>query len=224
MRHIWPGSSPFRSVKTGSSKWASGAEQAGNNRVTVNENTSGTITVFKYPNPSLYNQIKYFAVSRDSAGRVHTRFPNEGSFAGIRWRGRRGEGFAWLRDWKTRQRWDSTDLPVPVTTYVSPKRYGLTVTVVDVAPPGGGAFVREFWVKRSRHSPVRSGWITYFANFNAVANHIPLLPIADWCSPGSDQHAAYDAATHAIVNSWTGTDNATGEQRSLPVPLGFDRP
>jgi hypothetical protein len=40
--------------------------QAGNNRVTVNENAAGTITVFKYPNPSLYNQIKYFAVSRDA--------------------------------------------------------------------------------------------------------------------------------------------------------------
>src|SRR3954465_4477794 len=57
--------------------------QAGNNRVTVNENGAGTITVFKFPNPSLYNQIKYFTVSRDAKGVVHTRFPNEGSFAGI---------------------------------------------------------------------------------------------------------------------------------------------
>src|SRR5438105_6550732 len=56
--------------------------QAGNNHVTVNENAAGTITVFKYPNPSLYNQIKYFAVSRDDKGVVHTRFPNEGSFLG----------------------------------------------------------------------------------------------------------------------------------------------
>src|SRR6059058_6621912 len=96
--------------------------QAGNNRVTVNENAAGTITVFKYPNPSLYNQIKYFAVSRDGAGRVHTRFPNEGSFAGIRWTTRRGTGFAWVRDWRTTQGWDSSDLPVPVTRYRSPKR------------------------------------------------------------------------------------------------------
>src|SRR6476469_7696923 len=51
--------------------------QAGNNRVTVNENATGTITVWKYPNPSLYNQIKYFAASRDAKGQVHTRFPNE---------------------------------------------------------------------------------------------------------------------------------------------------
>src|SRR3954470_12003746 len=53
--------------------------QAGNNRGPVTENAAGTTTVFKYPNPSLYNQIKYFAVSRAGAGRVHTRFPNEGS-------------------------------------------------------------------------------------------------------------------------------------------------
>src|SRR5438093_13054965 len=64
--------------------------QAGNNRMTVNENAAGTITVLKYPNPSLYNQIKYFTLSRDARGRVRTRFPNDGSFAGIGWTTRRG--------------------------------------------------------------------------------------------------------------------------------------
>src|SRR6266480_5562621 len=56
--------------------------QAGNGRVTVGENAAGTITVFKYPNPSYYNQVKYFAVSRDANRRVTAQFPNEGSFAG----------------------------------------------------------------------------------------------------------------------------------------------
>ena len=36
--------------------------QAGNGRVTVNENAAGTITVFKYPDPSLFNLVKYFAI------------------------------------------------------------------------------------------------------------------------------------------------------------------
>ena len=197
--------------------------QAGNGRVTVNENAAGTITVFKYPNPSLYNQIKYFAVSRDGQGRVHTRFPNEGSFAGIGWRTGDSTGFSWLRDWHATQGWDSPDVPVPVTTYRAPKGLGLSVTVFDLAPPGGDTFVREVWVRRSRHSPVRSAWLAYFANFNPVASHIPLLPIADWCTPGSDQHAAYDAAAHAVVSSWRGVDIATGETRSVAVALGFDR-
>src|SRR3954452_6827284 len=87
--------------------------QAGNNRITANENALGTLTVLKYPDPSLYNQIKYFAVSRDAKGIVHTRFPNEGSFAGISWKTAAGKaGFAWLRDWRTTQGWDSADLPV----------------------------------------------------------------------------------------------------------------
>src|SRR5437870_12577165 len=55
--------------------------QAGNNRITVNENAAGTITVLKYPDPSLFNQIKYFALSRDARGRVSNRFANEGAFA-----------------------------------------------------------------------------------------------------------------------------------------------
>ena len=188
--------------------------QAGNGRVTVNENAAGTITVFKYPNPSLYNQVKYFTVSRDARGRAHTRFPNEGSFAGITWRGRRGSGFAWLRDWRASQGWDSGDLPVPVTRYRSPKALGLSVTVIDLAPPGRDTLVREFWVRRSPDSPVRHAAITYFANFNPVANHVPFLPIADWCSPGSDQHAAYDRAQHAVVSSWSGIDQATGRPSS----------
>lgn len=197
--------------------------QAGNNRVTVNENAAGTITVFKYPNPSLYNQVKYFAVSRDAAGRVHNRFPNEGSFAGIRWQTRRGAGFAWLRNWQMSQGWDSSDLPVPITRYRSPKAIGLTVTVLDLAPPRSDTFVRELWVTRSRRSAVRQASITYFANFNPVANHIPLLPIADWCTPESDQHASYDGATHAVVSSWSGTDQATGTATSVAVAFGFDR-
>jgi hypothetical protein len=197
--------------------------QAGNNRVTVDENHAGTVTVFKYPNPSLYNQIKYFTVSRDARGRVHNRFPNEGSFAGIRWRTKRGTGFAWLRDWRARQGWDSSDLPVPVTRYRSPAKLGLSVTAIDLAPPGRDAFVRELWVRRAPKSPVRSATLVYFANFNPVANHIPFLPIADWCSPGSDQLASYDRAGHAVVSSWNGTDQATGRPSSVAVALGFDR-
>src|SRR2546423_619492 len=71
--------------------------QAGDGRVTVNENSAGTITVFKYPNPSLYNLVKYFTVARDGNGRVQVQYPNEGSFAGIRYVTRGGDtAFAWL--------------------------------------------------------------------------------------------------------------------------------
>src|SRR5437660_10141040 len=44
--------------------------QAGNGKVTVNENAAGTITVFKYPDPSLFNLVKYFTLKRDANGHV----------------------------------------------------------------------------------------------------------------------------------------------------------
>src|SRR5947208_12143441 len=119
--------------------------QAGNGRVTVNENAAGTITVFKYPDPSLYNLVKYFTLGRDRKGHVQVQHPNEGSFAGIRYTTADGKrGFAWLRDWRSHQRYDSPDTPVPVTIYRS-RRLGLKVTDVDVAPPGTDRFVRDFW-------------------------------------------------------------------------------
>ena len=192
--------------------------QAGAGKVTVGENRDGTITVFKYPNPSFYNQVKYFAVSRDAAGRVSAQFPNEGSFAGISYRTRAGRGFAWLRDWPSVQRYDSADTPVPVTTYRSPARLGLRlrVTDTDLATPDG-TFVRQLWVKRGRRSPVRGGRLVYFENFNPVATRLQYLPITDWClTQDSDQHAAYDPRARAVVHSWQGTDQAAGRRRPSP--------
>src|SRR4051794_34786461 len=197
--------------------------QAGNNTVTANENGAGTVTVFKYPDPSLYNQIKFFAVSRDEHGVVHTRFPNEGAFLGVSWTAHGKTGFAWLRDWRAKQGWASQDLPVPVTTWRSPAALGLTVTSTDLAPPGGAAFVRNVVVRRSKRSPVRAVTVFAFANFNPVANHVALLPIDDWCTPGTDGQSAYDAPTHAAVTSWSGTDQATGTQRAISVAFGLDR-
>src|SRR5699024_7834008 len=109
--------------------------QTGDGRLTVNENASGTLTVFKYPNPSYYNQIKYLAVSRDAHGHVLAQYPNEGSFAGLVYQTKQGTRFAWLKDWTFSQRYDSADTAVPVTTYRSPARLGLTVSDADLVVP-----------------------------------------------------------------------------------------
>src|SRR5947207_13697848 len=47
--------------------------QAGNGRVTVNENAAGTITVLTYPNPNLHNQVKNCTGSRDTRSPAPTR-------------------------------------------------------------------------------------------------------------------------------------------------------
>ena len=196
--------------------------QTGDGRLTVNENASGTLTVFKYPNPSYYNQIKYLAVSRDARGRVQAQYPNEGSLAGLAYSTRRGPGFAWLRDWPAAQRYDSPDTAVPVTVYHAPARLGLTVIDADLVIPGTSTFVRQLWIRRSRRSPVRGARLVYFENFNPMATRITYAPIADWClSQLSDQLAVYEPSTHAIVNSWQGTDQASGQATSAAIAIGF---
>ena len=85
--------------------------QAGNGRLTVNENKAGTITLYKYPNPSLYNQVKYTALRRDEDGNIENKYPNEGSFVGIWYEANGQAHFAWLRDWDVSQRYDSNDTP-----------------------------------------------------------------------------------------------------------------
>src|SRR5262245_39932945 len=198
--------------------------QAGNGRVTVNENAAGTITVFKYPDPSLFNLVKYFTLKRDANGQVEVQYPNEGSFAGIRYvTSDATRGFAWLRQWRSTQRYDSPDTAVPVTIYRSPPQLGLKVTDVDVAPPGFSRFVRDFWVQRAKGSPVRSASIVYFENFNPTASHIQRLPIDDWCmTQDSDGSATWDAPHQTLINSWSGTDRATGRPASAAVAFSFD--
>src|SRR5439155_5903100 len=89
--------------------------QAGNGRVTVNENAAGTITVFKYPNPSLYNLVKYFTLGRDGQGRLQVQYRNEGSFAGLRYTtAAAATGSAWPRACRSRQRSHSAAPPGPV--------------------------------------------------------------------------------------------------------------
>jgi hypothetical protein len=199
--------------------------QAGDGHLTVNENAAGTLTVFKWPNPSYYNQLKYLAISRNSRGRVQVQFPNEGSFAGLAYTTKRGHRFSWLRQWRTTQTYDSPDTPVPVTIYRSPARLGLMLVDADLVVPGTSTFVRQFWITRSRRSPVRSARLVYYENFNPTGARLTYLPVADWCSSQfSDQVATYERSAHAIVNSWRGTDQASGRATSVAVAIAFDRP
>jgi glucoamylase len=200
--------------------------QAGDGRLTVNENSAGTLTVFKFPNPSYYNQVKYLAVSRDAQGRAVAQYPNEGSFAGIAYRVRRRWDFSWLRDWRASQRYDSPDTPVPVTVFHSPRRLGLTVVDVDLVVPGTATFVREFILRRARRSPVRVARLIYYEHFDPVATRITYLPIADWCltqGPDPARTARYDPSTHAIVTGWQGVDQASHQPTSVALAIGFDR-
>src|SRR5207244_7882088 len=100
--------------------------ETANRSLAVGLNREGTVTVFKWPRPSYYDQIKYFSFDRHM--RYDGAYPNEGAFLGLVV----GHATTWLRDWPLHQRFASPDSDEVVTTYANPRLH-LRVTVWDVA-------------------------------------------------------------------------------------------
>jgi hypothetical protein len=200
--------------------------QAGDGRITVGSNEAGTITVFKYPNPSYYNQVKYYTSDRDASGGPTGALANEGSFAGIRYVVGGTPRFAWLRVWPHTQSYASVTTPVPVTVYQD-AALGLTVYDTDLATVAPtDAYVRDFTVRRSSGSPVQSASLVYYEKFSPIASKLRYAAGQDNClqQANDQQLAAYDTADQAIIHSWVGVDASTGQPSSVAVAFGFDSP
>ncbi|MHB8449172.1 MAG: hypothetical protein ACYDAQ_01685 [Mycobacteriales bacterium] len=197
--------------------------QAGDGRITVGLNAAGTITVFRYPNPSFYNQVKYYTDTRDAAGNAGGALPNEGSFAGLLYTVHGMTSFVWLRDLPHSQRYLTSQTPVPVTTYRYPA-LGLVVTDTDlatVAPADG--FVRAFTVIRAAGSPVSRASLVYYEKFNPIASKLRYAAGQDNCLTqlNDEQIASYSVSQQAVVHSWVGVDASTGRPSSVALAFGM---
>jgi hypothetical protein len=219
--------------------------QAGDGRITVGENSSGNLTVFKYPNPSFYNQVDYWTSGPNADGVAVGALPNEGSFAGLRIVTATSTtpviSVVWFKSpdlsapgsgWTFTQTDQSTNTPVIVTTYHSTS-LGLTVTDTDLAtagplsnPAAPAAFVRDYSVQRAAGSPVLSAELIYYEHFDVIGSRVPYAPVEDTCAQPFDvsQVGDYEPGSDAIVQSWKGTDLATAQPTSEAFAFGFDAP
>ena len=195
---------------------------SGNQRLSVALNPDATVTVFKWPSPSYYDQVKYRTTDRRD--RFKGAFPNEGAFIGIAWkpdRDGKGWGFDWLRQWPSSQRFTDADNDEVLTTF-SNRRLGLVVRVKDVVAPFQDVFLRDVEVKRSRRSDVRRVRVFAFANYNPVFSKTQQAPISDWCTEEqNDDGAEYVGSDDLVIHSRTGIDESTGEPSSISVGLGL---
>jgi GH15 family glucan-1,4-alpha-glucosidase len=193
----------------------------GNSGLSVAVNPDATVTVFKWPSPSFYDQIKYRTTDR-SKPRFGAR-PNEGAFLGVAYRtSTNGEWhFSWLRNWGSHQAFEDDDNDAVVTTYKK-SAIGLSVTVTDVVASGYDAFFRQVTASRSETSRVRSVRVISFANFNPVFSKTAQSPTDDWCTEtDNDDGATFVPTSDAVVYQRSGTDASTGQASSVAIAMGF---
>lgn len=202
--------------------------QSANGRLAVATNDVGTMTVFRWPRPSFYDQLKYFTEGRNADTSIQVA-PNQGAFLGIA--ADTGDGFqtTWLREFDEIQQYyandrDDTDAEYSdeiVTRYVHAE-LGLTVRVRDLAAETVDAFVRRVRVSRRGDSPVESAKLVAFEHLNPVTEKLPQYPVQDWCLEEKNAHRArYVDRLDAIVHDAEGIDVSTGERRSVAVAMGF---
>jgi PKD repeat protein len=204
--------------------------QSGNQGLSVGLNDAGTVTVFRWPRPSFYDQIKYFTLGRDEDNDIQT-LPNTGAFLGLAVEtdgtgggvvdGETGTSTTWLRDWSMEQRYGHDLSDDVVTTYRSDD-LGLTVVATDVVAREEDALVRRVEIERDADSPVTGARLVAFENFNLVVSKHPQYPTQDWCEESNNtDRARYDGALDAVIHAKSGVDESTGEPRSVAVAMGF---
>jgi hypothetical protein len=202
--------------------------QTANGSLAVATNPQGTMTVFRWPRPSFYEQLKYFAEERDATNPDDvTVAPNQGAFLGIA--ADTGNGFetTWLREFDEISQHYRNDIESVaysdeiVTEYSG--TLGLTVTVRTLAARHVDALVRKVEVDRDDGSPVDAAKLVAFENLNLVVGKFPQYPIQDWClEEDNDHRARYVERLDALVHDRSGVDQSTGEQSSVAVAVGFD--
>jgi hypothetical protein len=202
--------------------------QSANGRLAVGVNGAGTMTVFRWPRPSFYDQVKYFTEGRDDDADIQVA-PNMGAFLGIA--ADTGDGFrtTWLRDFDEVEQYYANDRDETageysdeiVTRFVDDD-LGLDVRVRDLTTNDRDAFVRRVRVHRRGTSPVERARLVAFGNFNLVTEKLPQFPVQDWCLEEDNvSRARYLDRLDAVVYDATGVDVSTGTRRSVAVAMGF---
>lgn len=206
--------------------------QSANGRLAIGLNDQGTVTVFRWPRPSYYDQLKYFTRGRTDDDGIDVA-PNHGAFLGLAIESGGGFETSWLREWPVTQRY-ADDLNGPaftdevVTTYTSDE-YDLRVVVSDLvvhrenSDDQRDAFVRRVRVVREGDPDDQPAVkLLAYENCNLVVSKRPQFPVRDWCTEEANvDRARYNADRDAIVHAKTGLESSTGAVQSVAVAMGF---
>lgn len=196
--------------------------ESGNQGLSVGFNGAGTITVFKWPNPSYYDQVKYMTTTRDRE-RLGA-LPNEGVLAGLYYETKRGPGFCWLRELPHGQRYLGPRSVAVKTAFVHPE-LRLEIDQLDFVEPKADVLWRHYQARRLAGSGVKAARLLFYANFRPQISKLTGLPLEDWCleSRGSST-LRWNQSDEIFFQDREGTDHSTGKPSAVWLALGLDRP
>jgi hypothetical protein len=193
---------------------------SGNRGLSVGLNRQGTVTVFKWPNPSYYDQIKYMT---GEYGDLNLGvLPNEGAFSGIAYEGADGPGFFWLRDRALGQRYLGDD-SVAVLTSFRDDGLGLEIEQIDFVSFGRDLLRRHYRVSKAPGSKVEKARLVSFLNFSPQVSKYAFLPLRDWClDEVGISSLAFSNQDDLFVQAKQARDWSSGEKSSVAIAFGFD--
>jgi hypothetical protein len=194
---------------------------AGNQGLSVGINKQGTITLFKWPNPSFYDHVKFMTTSRDKE-RLGA-LENEGIFTGVYYETDRGPGFFWLRDLKGGQYYLGPRSVVVETSFTE-KDLGLRIFQLDLVEPDRDVMWRSYLVGKLPGSEVKKARLVAYINFAPKVSKLESLPLADWClDEYGGSSIRWSEEDEAFVQHRRGRDLSTGKTGSVALAFGFDR-
>ncbi len=214
--------------------------QTANGRLAVGLTGDGTVSVFRWPRPSYYDQVDYYARGRGPDHEIRVA-PNDGAFLGLALDDGDGYETTWLREWDVEQRYadgvepgedrDGRFTDVVVTRFDHPDR-DLRVEVRDLVPLGGrvgeetdqsDALVRRVRVvHRGPPADRPSVTLVSYENCTLVTSKLPQLPVQDWCLESTSHDVArYRADADAIVHRAGGVDASTSQPQRVAVAMGL---
>jgi len=193
---------------------------SGNRGLSIGVNREGTLTLFKWPNPSFYDQVKYMTGPRE-AGDLGA-LANEGAFAGVRYETDDGRsGFFWLRDALAGQAY-SGDLSAVAVTEFREKASGLSIRQLDFVDPDKDVLWRIYQVEKAPGSRVQKAALVSYANMSPTVTKYASMPIRDWCMDevGSSDIVWREEAD-AFLHYKVGRDWSADRERSVFLGMGF---
>jgi GH15 family glucan-1,4-alpha-glucosidase len=194
----------------------------GAGRLSVALNEESTITVFKWPNPSYYDHVKYMTCNRERP--FFGALPNEGAFAGIFYVTDKGQGFNWLREWEASQEYLYPDSLILLTRFEN-QHLKITVEQTDIADPDLDLLRRRYKIELKPGSPVKSVTLMLYANFNPMVSKIKSFPFQDtYLEYLSNSTIEYDPEADALIQHKTGRDLSSGKISSVFIAFGLDAP